>query len=211
MGTITITVPSSGEAVTAASVANPLNSIKNEINGNLDNNNIKAGANIAWSKLSLTGSALGDIADITITTAAEGDILYRNNASKWINLSIGTAGQVLTVTSGVPAWGTAVPSGAIVMWSGTIANIPSGWVICDGNNSTPNLSDKFIIGVATAATNPADGGGSHTVTTGAPSDSSQLVAESPSPPTNGSPVSGHTHNLTATDVKHYRLAFIMKS
>ena len=38
------------------------------------------------------------------------------------------------------------PSGGIIMWSGTIANIPSGWVLCDGTNSTPNLKDRFIVG-----------------------------------------------------------------
>jgi len=32
------------------------------------------------------------------------------------------------------------------MWSGTIAAIPSGWVLCDGTNSTPDLRDKFIVG-----------------------------------------------------------------
>lgn len=40
----------------------------------------------------------------------------------------------------------AIPSGLITMWSGTIASIPSGWYLCDGNNSTPDLRDKFIIG-----------------------------------------------------------------
>ncbi len=51
------------------------------------------------------------------------------------------------------------PSGTIILWHGTIANIPSGWVICDGNNSTPNLLTRFIEGVATAATNPGATGG----------------------------------------------------
>ena len=39
-----------------------------------------------------------------------------------------------------------VPTGVIVMWSGTVATIPSGWLICDGSNSTPDLRDRFIIG-----------------------------------------------------------------
>ncbi len=34
----------------------------------------------------------------------------------------------------------------IVMWSGTIATIPDGWVLCDGNNGTPDLRDKFVVG-----------------------------------------------------------------
>ena len=33
-----------------------------------------------------------------------------------------------------------------MMWSGTIASIPSGFVLCDGSNSTPDLRDKFIVG-----------------------------------------------------------------
>lgn len=61
--------------------------------------------------------------------------------------------------------GAGVPSGLIAMWHGTIANIPSGWVICDGNNSTPNLLAKFVEGVATAATNPGATGGSKSKTT----------------------------------------------
>lgn len=49
--------------------------------------------------------------------------------------------------------GNFIQTGMIVMWSGTIANIPTGWVLCDGTNSTPDLRDKFIIGAA------ADDGG----------------------------------------------------
>ncbi len=58
------------------------------------------------------------------------------------------------------------PSGFIAMWHGLIANIPSGYVICDGNNSTPNLLARFVQGVATAATNPGATGGkaTHTLT-----------------------------------------------
>ena len=39
-----------------------------------------------------------------------------------------------------------MPKGAIVMWSGKISEIPTGWKICDGNNDTPNLSGRFIVG-----------------------------------------------------------------
>ena len=43
-----------------------------------------------------------------------------------------------------------VPSGGIIMWSGLIADIPPGWVLCDGTNSTPDLRDRFIIGAPAA-------------------------------------------------------------
>ena len=54
-----------------------------------------------------------------------------------------------------------VPSGAILMWSGTIATIPSGWYLCDGTNGTPNLTNKFIIGA-----DADDGGAAKTSITG---------------------------------------------
>ena len=37
-------------------------------------------------------------------------------------------------------------SGMIILWSGTIASIPTGFVLCDGQFNTPDLRDKFIIG-----------------------------------------------------------------
>lgn len=43
-----------------------------------------------------------------------------------------------------------VPSGGIMMWHGLIANIPAGWVICDGNNGTPDLEDRFVVGAPAA-------------------------------------------------------------
>ena len=33
----------------------------------------------------------------------------------------------------------AVPSGGIIIWSGAANAIPSGWVLCNGSNSTPDL------------------------------------------------------------------------
>ncbi len=39
-----------------------------------------------------------------------------------------------------------VPAGGIIMWSGSAANIPAGWALCDGQNGTPDLRDKFIVG-----------------------------------------------------------------
>ncbi len=41
-----------------------------------------------------------------------------------------------------------LPIGAIIMWYKSIAEIPSGWQLCDGTNSTPDLRDKFVKGVA---------------------------------------------------------------
>ena len=67
----------------------------------------------------------------------------------------GASGQVLLSAGGsnTPTWGSGFPSGGIIMWSGTIATIPSGWLLCNGSSGTPDLRDKFIIGAS------ADSGG----------------------------------------------------
>lgn len=39
-----------------------------------------------------------------------------------------------------------IPSGVIVMWSGSIASIPDSWTLCDGTNGAPDLRDRFIVG-----------------------------------------------------------------
>jgi len=60
-----------------------------------------------------------------------------------------------------------VPAGVIVMWSGAITAIPSGWAICDGNNGTPNLTDRFIIHAdsdAGGTRDVGDSGGANTTT-----------------------------------------------
>lgn len=63
-------------------------------------------------------------------------------------------------------WGTAstVPIGAIVMWFGTSATIPSGWLICDGTNGTRDLVSYFVEGAANdgEVTNTSTGGHVHT-------------------------------------------------
>ena len=65
------------------------------------------------------------------------------------------------------------------MWSGLIANIPAGWLICDGTFGTPDLRDSFIKG-ASADQDPGGTGGASSHTHPFTSD-------------------GHVHNLVAGD------------
>lgn len=46
----------------------------------------------------------------------------------------------------------------IAIWSGTIVDIPAGWLLCDGTNGTPDLTDCFVMG-AGGAYAPGDVGG----------------------------------------------------
>lgn len=45
-----------------------------------------------------------------------------------------------------------IPNGTIVMFSGK--QIPDGWFLCDGDNDTPNLIDRFILGGKVAEDTP---------------------------------------------------------
>ena len=54
--------------------------------------------------------------------------------------------QVATTAFVQTALSAAFSTGMIMMWSGTIATIPTGWVLCNGSNSTPDLRNRFIIG-----------------------------------------------------------------
>ena len=51
-----------------------------------------------------------------------------------------------------------VPSGAIILWSGASNAIPSGYALCDGNNNTPDLRNRFIVGAGSGYTVDQTGG-----------------------------------------------------
>jgi len=53
--------------------------------------------------------------------------------------------------------------GMIISWSGSVATIPGGWALCNGDNGTPDLRDRFVVGVGTTY-NPDDSGGAATHT-----------------------------------------------
>jgi hypothetical protein len=88
-----------------------------------------------------------------LPTTTEGDMLYYTSGSN-ARLAIGANGTVLTSNGTDPVWGSGpagVPSGCILLWSGTIATIPSGWNLCNGLNGTPNLQGYFIVGAGNAS------------------------------------------------------------
>jgi len=61
--------------------------------------------------------------------------------------------------------GGIVPSGAIIMWSGAANAIPTGFVLCDGNNNTPDLRNRFVVGAGSGSNyNVNDTGGADSVT-----------------------------------------------
>lgn len=80
-----------------------------------------------------------------------------------------------------------VPEGGIAIWSGSLATIPAGWVLCDGSNGTPDLRERFVLG-APAATDPGATGGANSFTLS----ESQLPAHTHS--ASSSTAGSHTHS-----------------
>lgn len=54
--------------------------------------------------------------------------------------------------------GAGIPSGGIIIWSGSSASIPSGWYLCNGSNGTPDLRNRFIVGAGSTYAVGATGG-----------------------------------------------------
>jgi hypothetical protein len=87
---------------------------------------------------------------------------------------------VATFTSApvFPASVALIPSGGIIMWSGSIASIPSGWLLCNGSNGTPDLRNRFVVGAGSTYSVNGTGGSADAI------------------------VVSHTHTATVTDSGH---------
>lgn len=76
------------------------------------------------------------------------------------------------------AFAGGVPQGAIVMWSGSLASIPTGWALCDGSNGTPDLRDRFVYGCSAGQEpGPTGGAASHSHTVSAHAHSVRIWSE----------------------------------
>jgi len=99
----------------------------------------------------------------------------------------GATGQVLLSGGGsnTPTWGNAFVAGMIMLWSGSSATIPSGWVLCDGTNSTPDLRNRFVVGATSTYAVGATGGSAdaivvshtHTATTASTSLTGEITSQ----------------------------------
>lgn len=102
-----------------------------------DNILLKAGAFIALSLVAFKGLSFETNVDSQVV-GADLTITEVNNDGGDL-----TVGGTLTV-NGVQ--NASVPAGVIVMWSGETNAIPAGWALCDGQNNTPNLQGRFVVG-----------------------------------------------------------------
>jgi hypothetical protein len=108
-------------------------------------------------------------------------------------------------------------AGMIILWSGEVYDIPSGWALCDGANGTPCLVDQFVM-AGGGMYNPGQTGGSfahthsashahthtHATGTGLASGTNKNI-------TTGNPSTNTVEVMSADHTPcYYALAYIMK-
>ena len=125
-------------------------------------------ARVAQDAPTKTGTGASGTWDIAITGNAATATTATNatNASNAVTQAPGTNNTTIATTEFVQQEVTAltvIPAGLITMWSGSVASIPAGWVLCDGTSSTPDLRDRFVVGAGSTYI-PGNTGGAATAT-----------------------------------------------
>ena len=76
---------------------------------------------------------------------------------------IQTYDNLYGIVDAQPPAATPIPTGGILLWSGSIGSIPAGFVLCNGNNGTPDLRNRFIVGAGSTYAVDATGGSADAV------------------------------------------------
>jgi microcystin-dependent protein len=93
-------------------------------------------------------------------------------------VTLQTLDNLYPILQNAPAVSATFSAGMIIIWSGSLGSIPSGWVLCDGTNSTPDLRNRFVIAAGDTYAVGATGGSANAI------------------------VVSHTHTATSTDSGH---------
>lgn len=146
--------------------------------------NVGIGTLDPGEKLEVNGNikASGDI-------SAEGEIRATGK--------IVTEGEINAKSISLTDGSAPIPPGGIIMWSGSVADIPAGWALCNAENNvkygTPNLTDRFIVGAGGTYAPGATGGANNVTITVA-----HMPSHSHRPGTLNIVTSGgHTHTTNA--------------
>ena len=115
---------------------------------------------------------------IPVTAGGTGQTTASLAINALVPSQTGNSGKALVTNGTSVSWGAAFVSGMIMLWSGSSATIPSGWLLCDGTNSTPDLRNRFVVGATSTYAVGATGGSADAI------------------------VVSHTHTTTVTDSGH---------
>ena len=109
--------------------------------GNLTLGGSLSAVNLASQVTGTLPSANGGTAQSTYTT---GDLLYASGTNTLAKRGIGSTGQVLTVTGGVPTWATPA--------AGDVTSVTASSPLASSGGSTPNISFTGTLPVANGGT-----------------------------------------------------------
>lgn len=171
--TAVVTNFSSGNAqITSGNITGLIN--LTSTNGTFTNLSV---ANLAISS-GTTINTLGSFIDLIGTNLTSGNVLISGGAvnnvtmsnltASSVSLSSATATTQAVTTNNTTLATTAfvhsvLPARAIVMWGGIVADIPTNWQLCNGQNGTPDLRDRFVVGAGNQYT-PRQIGGNASIT-----------------------------------------------
>ena len=162
---------------TAAVTGGGIIRLENELDNTTDDIQILGGTSItvdrsADHKLTINSDItnLTSLSDVTISGSVPNDSIlqFDTGDNQWKPV-------------GGDSVGTTIPAGTIVMYNGTTA--PSGWALCDGGGSRPDLRDKFVVGA----------GSSYNVGANAGSADAVVVSHNHGSGNSGNQSANHTH------------------
>jgi hypothetical protein len=193
------------DAITSDELASNSVNSAHIINGSITNTDINASAAIDGSKLADDSISLAKLEHGT--SSNDGKFLRANN---------GADPTFETIT--IPQ---AFVSGMILLWSGAANAIPSGFVLCDGTNSTPDLRDRFVVGAGNSYSVGATGGAttdSITVSVSGNTGTPSATGMAGFPLATSFGLGNHTHSFSGsgsatvdTLPPYYALCYIMKT
>ena len=129
-----------------------------------------------------TEKAARENADSGLNTAISNEATARANADSELSRRI----DELSV----------VPKGVIVMWSGYDKDIPTGWALCNGQNGTPDLRYRFVMGAQDGRVNDEGYGVDERWRTGEKFDSNYETSFS----LHSNNLPKHTHRLISSEL-----------
>ena len=159
------------------------------------------------------GEFTGNVTCENITPDADSSRDLGTNSVRFANVYADNFVGSGASLSGIEAFVT----GMILLWSGASNAIPSGFVLCDGNNSTPDLRNRFVIGAgnsyavnATGGSTTINGNVTHSHSTpnhthglnghthSTPNHSHSVNSHSHSTPNHSHSVNNHTHSISGS-------------
>jgi hypothetical protein len=154
---------------------------------------ISATGNVQGANVRSLGVVFGNVCLLTPGfVSAAGNAIVGGNLSVSGNASAPTAAngtnttQLATTAFVLNTVASSVPTGVIVMWSGNIASVPTGWSLCNGGNGTPDLRDRFIVGAGNVYAVAAVGGSANAIVVDHTHSATSVVTDP-----------GHAHSYTA--------------